>query len=489
MSRMWSGILLLVAFTVIASPAFGDEVADLKRMVQDLQNQVADLQKERAPVTSAVDQAVEEYLTRRAAGETSGETSGYVDGKFSLVSPEGDFKLNIGGGATANLQVNEPGGMQDNTFALALVRLAICGQIGDGWFFRIQPEFSTSGVILRDAWIRASLGTLMGVTGSQYLDGVHLKAGQFKMPFSMAALASPYAWDLITLPMVVRALAPAWDVGAQLSNTLYDGMLMYAMAISNGTNSFNDTDEFWYWARCVVAPFLSGDTEAVRNMRFGLSFGTSYASRGSGGTTSLSTAAGGPYGEVCDPDMYAYYGAYNANYPLHGRQVLWCFEFLWWFSQWAVKAEALYAIQEVDAPEPEKGSSDPYYPENVLGSGPSIGLGSGIMYDDEVETRGFYVQVLYALTGGDWSETPDDGLELVGQIEWVEVDAGGDTENADAWAYTLGVNYYFTSNACVRLGWTATDLGDDTLRSMEEDGIVRGGGLEHVLALRLQLTF
>jgi hypothetical protein len=485
---MWGGILLLVAFTVIASPAFGDEVADLKAMVQDLQNQVADLQKERAHDSSAVDRAVEEYLTRRAAGETSGDTSGYVDGKFTLASPEGDFKLNIGGGATANLQVNEPGGMQDNTFALALVRLALSGQIGDGWFFRVQPEFSTSGVELKDAWIRASMAALVGASGSQYLDGVQLKAGQFKMPFSMAALCSPYTWDTIRTPMVVRALAPTWDVGAQLSNTLYDGMLMYALAISNGTNAINDTDEFWYWARLVVAPFLTSDSAMVRNMHFGASFGTTHTARG-GTSTSLSTFAGGPYGEVCEPDSSAMYGAFNANYPLHGRQILWGLELLWYFGQWAVKAEGLWAIQDTD-PAMEQEEADPpdYYP-SMMSMGPSIGVEDGVMYGDEVETVGFYVQVLYALTGGDWAEDPDDGLEVVGQVEWVEVDAGGDTETADAWAYTLGLNYYFTKNACVRLAWTATDLGDDTLRSMEEDGIVRGGGLEHVLALRLQLTF
>jgi phosphate-selective porin O/P len=319
MRRMWGGILLLVAFTVIASPAYGDEVADLKRMVQDLQTQVTDLQQERALETTSVDQAVEEYLTRRAAGETAGEMAGYVDGKFMLQSAEGDFSLRIGGGATANLQLNEPGGMQDNTFKLALVRLAISGQLGDGWFFMIQPEFSTWGVNLRDAWIKTSLLHLLGGTGSEYIDAIDMKAGQFKMPFSLAALASPYAWDLSTLPMIVRALAPGWDVGLQISNTLHDGMLYWALAVSNGTNAVNDSDEFWYWARVVVAPFLSGDDDMIRNMHFGANFGTSHESSMSGGTPNLSTSAGGPYGMVGESDSGAMYGAFNENYPVMGR--------------------------------------------------------------------------------------------------------------------------------------------------------------------------
>ncbi|MCP3859741.1 MAG: hypothetical protein GY704_08830, partial [Phycisphaeraceae bacterium] len=174
MRRFLTGVLLLAALVVIASPAQAGEVEDLKRMVQELKREVADMRADKALEASSIETAVDDYLTRRAAGEGAGEMAGYVDGKFGLGSAEGDFGLTIGGGIVFDLRLFECDGMQDNTFDIGLVRLAFKGHVFDDWFFKIQPEFYTSGVSLKDAYIETTLGTIAGGTGNDYFDGLKL---------------------------------------------------------------------------------------------------------------------------------------------------------------------------------------------------------------------------------------------------------------------------------------------------------------------------
>lgn len=472
MGRFWGGILCLGALLVIALPVQAGEVEDLQRAVQELKAEIAEMKAEQALEASSVEKVVDEYLSRRAAGEGSGDTAGYLDGKFGFRSPEGDFTLRIGGGVVFDARFYELDNMQLNTFDIGLVRLSASGQVGEGMKYKIQPEFSTSGATLKDAYMAFALGRLFGTTGSDYFDGVELKVGQFKMPFSYSALTSAYQTDLMTRPIMVNALAPGRDIGLQLANTLYEGMLYWAIAMSNGTNSVNDTNEFSYWARLVVAPFLDKDNW-TKNFHFGLSFGTQHTAGGY--TPALMTAGGGPYGEVGSYEK----DGYDQFYPslaTCGRELLWGLEVIWFFQQWAVKTEWMYLTQDLKKYDDYMGSTTSIIDRD-------IGQGS------TATTMGGYVEVAYMVTGEDWTENPESGWELVGQFEWGQIDAGGDTDKADFMAYTLGANYYFSKNARFMFNWVANDFGDDSFRPGWSDGRVRSGGIDHNFMFRLQLTF
>jgi hypothetical protein len=295
---------------------------------------------------------------------------------------------------------------------------------------------------------------------------------------------------MVHRPLVVNLLAPGRDIGFQLSNTVMDGALTYALAISNGTNSYNNSDEFWYWARVVAAPFVTGDDEMLKNLHFGVNFGTSWGKEGT--TPGLRSAGGGPYGFVGDEwarrnspygqdrDVKSFeYGVHDTIYPTidsAGRQILCGFEILWWWQQWAFKAECLHASQEVnEAPD----GYEYYMYDYSFPYGPS----------DEVVTHGGYAQVAYMITGEDWSEAPSAGLEGVFRFDYVNIDWGGDSDDGDIMSFSLGLNYYFNENVRAMFNYVATDYGDDSLRPVEKDGVIRGGGLDHNLFLRLQLTF
>lgn len=489
MMRVWGG-LLLAALLVLALPVQADEVQDLKRMVQELKDEVAALKAERQ--VGSVERAVEEYLSSRAA--EGGDLAGYMDGKFTLKSAEGDFKLNIGGRIHFDGRFYEPDGMQDNTFDLRRVRVSFSGQVGDGWGFKIQPDITTGKARLRDAYIKTKTSAVFGSTGSEYIDGITWKFGQFKQPFSLSELTSSNVIDTIERPTIVRAVAPSRDIGIQLSNKVFDDMLAWYLAISNGTNSVNSTDEFWYWARVVVAPFLDDEDSELKNLHVGLSFGTAHTK--SGESFSFSTAGGGPYGVPGVPrdymPLFAIDNEFSTFYPgleTRGRELLLGIDAMWFWQALCVKAEFIYAQQDVDQRAYETKSSSngngSSYPSFTLSD---IGV-SNVEVDDEVDTMGAYLMFAYMVTGEDWTEAPSSGLEAVAQIEWGEIDPGKDVDSGDFLAYTLGANYYFSKNARVMLNYVVTDFGDDTLRPIEEDGVVRSGGLDHNLLLRLQLTF
>jgi phosphate-selective porin len=474
MKGFWGGLLVLIAVAVLTAPAVAGEVEDLQRAVQELKEEVAALRAEKSLESSSVAKAVDEYLSSQAA--EGGEVAGYLGGNFGLRSNEGDFKLNIGGGICFDARFYEPDATQNNTFDLSLVRLNVNGQVGDGWKWKIQPEFSTKRVALKDAYIETRTSAVFGETGSEYFDGIAWTFGQFKTPFSMSWLTDPYAIDTITRPTMVRALPIGRDIGVQLSNTIADSMIYWALAISNGTNKVNDTNEFWYWARVVASPWVN-DEGALKNLHFGFSFGTAHTSEGC--TPALSTAGGGPYG------MYhsynADYGQFYPSFDVRGREMLLGFEILWWLNQLAVKGEFFWLTQDL-ADYYTSGTS------SVKSSGSDWWMGN-FGSDSECETMGGYLAVCYMVTGEEWSEKPSAGLELVGQFEWGEVDPGGAIDEGDFMAFTLGANWYFSKNARFMLNWVTTDLGDYTGRAYMDEGRVRGGALDHNLLLRLQLTF
>ena len=461
MKRLWGGLLLFSALMVIAVPVQADEVEDLKQMVQELKDEVEALKADRTH-ESGIEQAVDEYLSAQAA-EGTGDLAGYMDGKFGFQSAEGGFQLNVGGGIAFDGRFYEPTGAQNNTWDVELIRLRLTGQVGEGWAFKIQPEFTTDGdVYLMDAYIRTNSAAVFGETGSEYFDGIDWTFGQSRVPFSLSIQTSDYQLDTIMRPVMVRALPIGRDIGLTLSNTVADDMLYWALAMTNGENTTNTSDNFWYWARVVFAPWVNDDEGAVKNLHFGLSFGTAHTpGRAVGSTAGMSSAGGGPYGMV-GSSSYPSMGNFYPTATVKGREMLWGLELLWWMEQFAVKSEFFYFTQD-------------------LADDPDL--------DSEADTMGFYVTFDYMLTGEEWSEAPSSGIELVAEIEWGEVDAGGDSDEGDFWAYTLGANYYFSQNVRFQFNWVMTDFGDYTYRPSYEDGYVRGGGVDHNWLLRLILTF
>lgn len=136
----------------------------------------------------------------------------------------------------------------------------------DGFTLR-RARLSLSGEILKNLRFKFQVDTLKSpLLLDAYLDwGFHsaasVRAGQFKIPFSMESQTSSADLDMINRTQVVSKLAPGWDIGSygrDIGISLYGkaAFFEYTLAVFNGSGiNKTDTDDRKDWAgRLVVHP-------------------------------------------------------------------------------------------------------------------------------------------------------------------------------------------------------------------------------------------
>lgn len=169
-------------------------------------------------------------------------------------------------------------------FDVRRVRLDLKGDLGNGFDYRLQPEFAGSSAKLLDAAVGYEVGTYLKFT-----------TGQFKIPFSQENLISSASLDTINRSQVVEALTArskdiignqnGRDIGIKAGGNLLEvsdvGLLEYALGVFNGqginTTDLNEQKD--YVGRLVLHPFkdlsLGGSYYAGRYALSGFT-GSSY---------------------------------------------------------------------------------------------------------------------------------------------------------------------------------------------------------------------
>lgn len=143
-----------------------------------------------------------------------------------LLSAQGDV-----GPADANAK--------QSGFDITDARLLVRGKLEKGWGYLLQTEFTFSAPILDLIidWESADAGT-------------RISTGLFRSPFSAELLIAAPDLDLIDRSQIVRALAPARQVGIQLDQQLLGDALVARAGIFNGEGrSANSDAEFLYMLR------------------------------------------------------------------------------------------------------------------------------------------------------------------------------------------------------------------------------------------------
>jgi hypothetical protein len=140
-----------------------------------------------------------------------------------------------------------------NGFSIANMRISLSGELDGGFGYFFQTNFVRSPAIL-DASLHYRVAPALVV-----------EAGLFKAPFSRELLTGAGAIDFVNRAQVVRALAPARQIGAAVGGTLLDGALAWDAGLFNG-NGFdglgNDNDDFLWAGRLAIHPpgFQTPDT-------------------------------------------------------------------------------------------------------------------------------------------------------------------------------------------------------------------------------------
>ena len=374
----------------------------------------------------------------------------------SLKSADSAYEVKIRGLLQGDGRFFSSGGSND-TFLLRTARPTIEGTLG-GWVgFRFTPEFAGDSASIVDAY--ADL---------KFSPAATVRLGKFTSPVGLERLQSSSA-----LSDVERALpseiAPNRDIGVQLQGDLAQGRIGYAIGVFNGTVDGRDAvtsnpdNEFEYAGRVFFEPFKN-DAGFWSGLGFGL--GASVGDvRGSGGNFLPRYRTPG------QQQFFAYRSAVAAD----GRHVRWSPQGYFYRNGFGLLAEYIVARQELQ-----------------------VGATRA-----ELENKSWQATASYVLTGEDASYrgvvrpshpfAPGRGgwgaWELVGRYAELDVDdatfplfADPASSASKAKAWTLGVNWYLTSNLKLVANYLDTTF---------EGGAAAGADREDEKAVftRLQVAF
>ncbi|HWU71374.1 MAG TPA: porin [Pseudoxanthomonas sp.] len=377
----------------------------------------------------------------------------------SLKSADGAYEVKIRGllqGDGRFFTSGEASGTND-TFLLRTARPTIEGTLG-GWVgFRFTPEFAGDSASIVDAY--ADL---------KFSPAATVRLGKFTSPVGLERLQSSSA-----LSDVERALpseiAPNRDIGVQLQGDLAQGRIGYAIGVFNGTVDGRDAitsnpdNEFEYAGRVFFEPFKN-DAGFWSGLGFGL--GASIGDVRGSGNNFLPR-----YRTPGQQQFFAYRSAVSAV----GTHTRWSPQAYFYRNGFGLLAEYIEAKQELQV-----GTTTRYL-ENTAWQATA----SYVLTGEDASYRGVVrPSHPFAPGKGGWG-----AWELVGRYGELDVDdatfplfADPAASASKAKAWTLGVNWYLTSNLKLVANYLDTTF---------EGGAAAGADREDEKAVftRLQVAF
>jgi len=439
----------------------------LERRVGEAPPAIADVQGEGAPSTLGdLDQRLR-VLERRlelqheeaAAKAKEAPVVAVTDKGASLKSQNGDYEIKIRGllqGDGRFFSSGVPSGTYD-TFLLRTARPTIEGALGKWIGFRFTPEFAGESASIVDAY--ADL---------KFSPAASVRLGKFTSPVGLERLQSSSALSDIERALPSE-LAPNRDIGVQLQGELAGSKVSYAIGVFNGTVDGRDAvttnpdDEFEYAGRLFLEPFKEG-----AGFWSGLGFGI-------GGSVGDTVGTGNNIlPRYRTPGQVQFFN-YRSAVAADGRRTRWSPQGYFYRNRFGLLAEYIVSKQEVQ-----------------------VGATAA-----ELENTAWQATASYVLTGEDASYrgvvkpshpfSPGKGgwgaWELVGRYGVLEIDDRAFPVFADpavsarrAKAWTLGVNWYLTSNLKLVVNYLDTQF---------EGGAAAGADREDEKAVfsRLQVAF
>ena len=468
-----AGLVATCLLVPFAQANDGDESleAQLRALRERVEAQSAELERgdatlralrDGAPTsTQGVEEAVDAYLAARQTDYRARQV--LIDSHFAEIGDvEGDALLTLGGLVTVKGKFHEPDSAGVNKFYVADARLDVSGHVAGDWRYVIQTKFERQAR-LDVAFIQADLGAWLG---ADYLDMVDLTAGKIVLPLGADDSLPEEALDLYDRPILWKATTMTRGYGVNIGATIADGAVRYDFGIVNqafATRWNNDNgDEFTYYGGFCVKPFHGGDDDMFETLDIGVAMAGGHNRWGM--SPGLRSGAAGR-------DIYGYDGQFESSgvkyfneadrVDTRGSEFLLNGHASWSWGALAFKSEIRFLIQDNET-------------DNA---------------DSETQSKGAYLRANYMVTGEDWRELPSTGIELVGQIEYGTVDAGGDFDEIDFWSCTLGANYYFTQGVRAGLNWNIVRKNKDAASTQVDRGRFEDQETEHVATAFLQVAF
>jgi len=234
-----------------------DEIGELKKQIQQLDQKVKTLERNRELEAEAAE-AKKKEAPRLSIGEEG----------FAFSSGDSNFVLRVGAHVQADgrfyfgdhIPVND-------TFLLRRVRPIFDGTVFKNYDYRLMLDFganTASANTVQEAYINA-----------HYWPQLQLQVGKFKPPVGLERLQSD-----VNVRFIERGyptgLVPNRDVGIQLHGELFEGVLNYQAGIFNGvadggSGDIETADDHKdYAGRIFLRPFKATAIEPVRGLGLGV---------------------------------------------------------------------------------------------------------------------------------------------------------------------------------------------------------------------------
>ncbi len=266
MKKFWSVTLSLAVLGVLPAPGIARASEPAPGSTAALIQRLDDLEQEVALLKRQLE--VQKEIEDKKAAESPLVTANANNG-ITIKSPDDAFKFRARGylQTDARLFTNNDKsfagtGTTDN-FLLRRVRPSFEGTVYKYFDYVIAPSFDSGTASLQDAYLEY-----------RYLPELKFRAGRFKAPFGLERLQSSASTTFIETAYPT-SLTPNYDTGFQVAGDIWEGVVNYAVALSNGTTdgSSNDTDtnsDKEVAARIFVSPFKLTNNEALRGLSAGV---------------------------------------------------------------------------------------------------------------------------------------------------------------------------------------------------------------------------
>ncbi len=256
LNRWIFGTILGSQFAFASFAADDADIQALKKQIQDLDQKVRVLEREREidQDGAAVAAKVAPKISLGASGfNFSSGDSNFVAQLHAVVQFDSRSFFNDGG-------VNGNDG-----FLLRRARPIFSGTVFHDFDYNFTPDFGGSTVQIQDAYVNY-----------RFRPEFQVQAGKFKSPIGLEHLVADKD-TLFNERSLATALVPNRDLGLDLHGDLFGGVASYAVGVFNGAPDYSSTttnlsfqDSKAFVGRVFFQPWRNTDVNVLRGLGFGL---------------------------------------------------------------------------------------------------------------------------------------------------------------------------------------------------------------------------
>jgi len=256
LNRWLVGIIIGTQFALAARAADDADIQTLKQQIQELDQKIRILEREREIDQDGV----------AAAAKTTPKISLGGNG-IVFSSADSNFVVQIHGVAQFDSRsfFHDSGINGNDGLLLRRARPILSGTVYHDFDYNLTPEFGGGTVQILDAYLNY-----------RYRPELQVQAGKFKSPIGLEQLQSDPNTTFNERSLATM-LVPNRDLGLELHGELADGVASYAVGVFNGAPDYSSTstnapfqDDKAGVARGFIQPWKHSGVNGLRGLGFGL---------------------------------------------------------------------------------------------------------------------------------------------------------------------------------------------------------------------------